>query len=297
LQIQRKQGIRVFATKLLEIKKKISNLNISNHMLLKNLIEIEKTLFFLKKKKKVIKTNKKKTFLYNNFVIYQILKEYGAILKVLFYDIKYIHNKINYFKIKWPIKITKPLNIPDIILSKAIKQNNTEKKLIVILNYLQKNQVKTVSSKNSIVLTKKLSQKIPNCAVKIEKYKLKKKFLSISANINNIYIKLKKNGILKFNKTQACSRTKIFLHNDYKILCYFKSLTIKLLNFYQYCNNFYNVKNIINYFIIKALILTLKQKTHNLKNIFLKQKNNTISRYSLYIYKTVTFFSRYEVNS
>lgn len=292
LKTKRKRGIQYFALKLIEVQKKIFNFNITNNLLFKKLKEIEKILFILKNVKKKVQKKMKETFFFNKYILNQIIKKFGIVLNILYYDLDYIYEKVCYskFKIKWPIKITKPLNVPDKILFNANKYNHIEKKLAIIINYLQKIQFKIINNNNSFIFLNKISsqkikQQFLNLTKNIKNFYTKNKFIIIQADINNIYLKLKKTGILKFNKIKVLS------YSNFKIIFYFKNITIELLYFYQYCDNFYLVKTIINYYIRRSLFSTLKQKVINFKNLLV---NNN---YLLYTKNIITiFFSFYEIN-
>jgi hypothetical protein len=281
----------------MEVQKEILNINIKNNTLYKKWNEIEKILFVLKDLKKNAKRKTKQIYCFKKYIVKQIIKEYGAVLYILLHDFNYLYNKIRFSKynIKWPIKVTKPLNVPDKILYNASKWNYAEKKIIIILNYLQKVQFKISYNNNITFLSnislKKKKQQFFNLVRKI-------KFLFIYANINNLYIKLKNFGIFKYNKIKACNKFEILLHFSFKIIFYFKIISIELLNFYQFCNNFSFIKTIINYYIRRFLLWILKQKIINLKSITLKLKNNsTVTTYLLQKNITIfNFFSNYEIN-
>lgn len=297
LNIKRKYNLKSYALKLMEVQKEILNINIKNNTLYKKWNEIEKILFVLKDLKKNAKRKTKQIYCFKKYIVKQIIKEYGAVLYILLHDFNYLYNKIRFSKynIKWPIKVTKPLNVPDKILYNASKWNYAEKKIIIILNYLQKVQFKISYNNNITFLSnislKKKKQQFFNLVRKI-------KFLFIYANINNLYIKLKNFGIFKYNKIKACNKFEILLHFSFKIIFYFKIISIELLNFYQFCNNFSFIKTIINYYIRRFLLWILKQKIINLKSITLKLKNNsTVTTYLLQKNITIfNFFSNYEIN-
>lgn len=289
--LKRKYHSQYCALKLIEVQKKILNTNFKNNVLYKKWNEIEKIFFVLKSIKKNVKKETKQIFFFKKFIIKRILKEYGVVLNILLYDFNYLYNKIRFskYKIKWPIKITKPLNVPDKVLYNANKWYYVDKKFIIILNYLQKVQFKVSYENNTIILSnisiQKIKQQFSNQVKKI-------KFLFIYANINILYTKLKSFSTFKYNKV------KIPLQSSFIIIFYFKTILIDLLNLYQFCNNFSFVKIIVNYYIKRFLLWILKQKIINLKSNTLKFKNN-ISVTNYLLQKNIIliyFFSIFEIN-
>ena len=139
-------------------------------------------------------------------------------------------------------------------------------------------------------------EKIVSQAIKMTPLNRK---LIIMANLDSIYKKLRENGIIKPNKMKACSKFKMFLYEDHEIISQFKSIVLGLLNYYYYCDNFYSVKSIINYFVRQSLVLTLKYKykASSLKNICKKYGNTIEVKHSLQLNKVVAFFSCHEINS
>lgn len=302
LKMQRKQRIHFLAEKIVEIKKHVLNLDLATKVIFNNITNIEKILSNLKTvKEKIIKKVKMFTRpLTNKFIVNQIKVEYGEILNIVSCDIKYFCDEMNRhkFKIKWLKKVTKPLNIFDKILFKANKQDTKEKKLYIIISYLEKNQFK--NRPNDEVIAKipcsLLKKKIVSQVIKTTQFDIKP---IISADLDNIYKKLRENGILKLTKMKACSKLKLLLCEDHKIISQFKIISLGLLHYYQFCDNFYSVKSIINYFVRQSLVLTLKHKhkASSLKAIYIKYENIFEVKRSSQPNKIIAFFSRHEINS
>lgn len=300
LKLQRIQKVRSLAKKILEFKKDTLNLDAGIKLIFKNLTNIEKILSNLKIVKKEI-IEKVKMFtrsLNNKFIVNQIKTKYSEMLDIISCDSTYLCDWINHckFRLKWPKKIMKSLNICDKILFKAKKQGTKEKKLYIIINYLEKNQFKICSNDEVI-------EKIPFYKKKIVSQVSKTTQLNIRSiiltDLDNICQKLRENVILKPNKMKVSSRFKMLLCEDHEIISQFKTIALGLLNYYQYCNDFYSVKSIINYFVRQSLILTLKHK-HKLsssKAIYKKYGNRIEVKNSLRPNKVICFLSHHEIDS
>lgn len=292
LEIQKKHGIRFFAEKLIEIKQDVLSLDPISKSIFKQLDKLEKILFKLKiAKKKIIEKIKRFTLPFNNkFIVNQIIKKYGDTLNIIFYDTQYFCNKINRFKfkVKWPKKILKSLNIANRILFKVSKQDTNEKKLFIIINYLEINQFK-INFNNQIIknfLFSSLKEKI--VSQNIRTIKLSKKLI-LSADLYSIYKKFWENGIIKPNKMKACAKFKLFSCKEYEIVSQFKIIALGFLNYYQYCVNYSNVTSIIDYFFKQCLTLKYKYKAKYIQN-----KNKI--KYSFQRNRVKVFLSLHEIN-
>lgn len=83
--------------------------------------------------------------------------------------------------------------------------------------------------------------------------------IRVSANIDEIYRHLIKASILNENK-KPIRKTSIVKFNSFLIIFYFKKVASDLLSYFRCTDNFYNLKNVINYFIRYSLLHTLAHK-------------------------------------
>jgi hypothetical protein len=104
----------------------------------------------------------------------------------------------------------KSFNIPDKILFEAIKQKTNEKKLHILINFLQKNLFKTslnndIIERISFYSWKKTIASSANTMLQVSKKP------TILADLESIYNKLRDIGMLKINEMKPCSKVKVLL--------------------------------------------------------------------------------------
>ena len=115
----------------------------------------------------------------------------------------------------------------------------------------------------------KFSEKVKNIFMKSKLSLTRIKVLNTKAKIgtrpfiifdkNQINSKLMANGIIN-SKKNPCCKVSITCNSDYAIVLYFKRISNKLLSYYRCADNFYKMKNIVNWFIRYSAISTLKHR-------------------------------------
>jgi hypothetical protein len=170
-------------------------------------------------------------------------------------------------------------------------------KLYIIINYLKKNQFKICFNNKVIekILFHPLKKKVASQS--IETTQLNRRPV-ISPDLGSIYKKLRENKILKVNKMKARIKFKVLSCEDHEIVSQFKIIALGLFNYYQYCDNFFSVKSVINYFVKQSLVLTLKckHKAFSVKAIYKKYGNRIEVKRFLQPNKVIVFFNYHEID-
>lgn len=81
----------------------------------------------------------------------------------------------------------------------------------------------------------------------------------IKINKKKVYDKLLTNGIMN-SKNNPCCKVNITSSSDYNIVLYFRRVMSGLLSYYRCADDFYKMKNIVNWFVRYSAISTLKHK-------------------------------------
>lgn len=299
IQNNRRAGLRKLAIKLVEMENELQLLDSES-------IEIKKAIETLKKvaqnENVIEKQIKNKTKLMTKpltktYIIQKIVEIYGD---EIFLGTENTKSKIEVLRKvghkEWPksIKENKILSQEQIKKIKQIGKKEVGLRLAAILKILSTKDIETKSQKIAMYEYEEIEKK-PMQTIRFNKGPI------ISANLDTLYEKLKENDIIKQdkNKKKSKSRYKSLLCEDYEIIEYYRSFALKILNYYQCCDNFHSIKSIVNYFIRQSLALTLKHKhkassSHAIYNKYginiavenPKKKGNHIS-----------FLTRHEVNA
>lgn len=84
-----------------------------------------------------------------------------------------------------------------------------------------------------------------------------KPILKINKKI--VYNMLLTNGIMNAKK-KPCCKVNIINNSNYNIVLYFRKVMNKLLSYYRCADDFYKIKNIVNWFVRYSAISTVKHK-------------------------------------
>ena len=120
----------------------------------------------------------------------------------------------------------------------------------------------------------------------------------LNADLKHIYIKLRKNGIIKKNKMKVETKKSVLLNEDYRIILLFSSIAKGILNYFSCCDNFSKVKSIISYFVRLSLAATLMQK-HKMSSthkVFKKYGEDISVAHPYKKNQIVSFITRHKIN-
>lgn len=218
------------------------NLNLSS---LKKLNEV---LSLLDNNQKLTNSTLKKL---SNIIHENVLNEQGLALININSEIKNLKHfskveKINLIigEIQHKVKELSDPAITEFIINKSIesKTKHTEKQIQKITNPAINSLIKANLSKQSV------------------------RIISVKANITLLLNKLRLAGFMHPVKNQASSCRKLVLNSENKIIEYYNSLMLKILNWFSGADNFSRVKGIIESIIKRSCLLTLKKK-FKLRNI------------------------------
>jgi len=147
----------------------------------------------------------------------------------------------------------------DLIFSEKgmpVKKTSSGKNLLAIVKILysrqeklpKKNRVTFIESKSSLARIDRLNEGTRMAIRPI-----------IKINKKKVYDKLLTNGIMN-SKNNPCCKVNITSSSDYNIVLYFRRVMSGLLSYYRCADDFYKMKNIVNWFVRYSAISTLKHK-------------------------------------
>lgn len=101
--------------------------------------------------------------------------------------------------------------------------------------------------------------------------------MRIEAPVDEIYALLHSRGFITVKQKRPTPNDSVLGHEDHRIVAWYRTVSVGLLNYYSCCDNFLKVKAIVNYQLRWSAIHTLSKKhKSSSKQIILKYGKNLV---------------------